>query len=355
MQLNSTDSLRSALCIRLNRAFTAAAAVSQYGRSPSSALCLDSFARIAKPCRIFAMSFRVLTGHLKNVHSLALCSDGERLVSGSLDGTAKVWSVSRQQSLCTFSGHTGEVYCVAVSADGCWAASGSADKTVCIWTINDGAQKYKLSGHTDAIWGIAASADGRFVASGSGDKSINLWNPSNGQRVNTLRAHQDRVYSVAFTPDSETLVSGGADNRLIVWGARTGNVKRTISTNTATVKSLTLMSQGQHIVLGSRNKSIRVYNLDSGALEEQMAVEDHDDEVSCVAVFPVGQRVASSSHDTTVRINNMRIHEIELTLKGNDDFMWSVAVSADGRTLVSGGKSGMIKVWSLKFALDREG
>lgn len=352
LQLPPADTLRSNLCRDLSDFVEGFASASlQHTFNSSSSLALDSFARTSKPCRIFAMSAHALHGHERNATSVALCSDGERLVSGSLDKTARVWSVSRQELLRTFSGHTGEVYCVAVSPDGSWAVSGSADTTVCIWMIDTGDERPKLRGHTSAIWGVAASPNGQLVASASGDKLIKLWNPSNSALVRSLQGHGESVYSVAFTSNSETLVSASKDNTLKVWSVGTGNCTRTVNANVNNVKSLTLVHQDQYAVLGTCDKTIKQCELRNSRVEEPVAA--HDDEVSCVAAFPVGQkRVASSSHDATVRISNLQTCETELTLKGNDDFMWSVAVSRDGRTLVSGCKSGIIKMWSLKFALE---
>jgi WD40 repeat protein/ankyrin repeat protein len=57
----------------------------------------------------------------------------DQIVSGSLDSTVKVWSVSSGQCQQTFR-HTGEVKCVAWAMDGTMLASGSVDKRERTWS-----------------------------------------------------------------------------------------------------------------------------------------------------------------------------------------------------------------------------
>src|SRR5438045_3824656 len=59
-------------------------------------------------------------------------SKGKRLVTGSLDGTVKVWDAMAGQELLTLKG-ADSVDSVAFSPDGKRLATGSADGTVKLW------------------------------------------------------------------------------------------------------------------------------------------------------------------------------------------------------------------------------
>src|SRR5262249_39211561 len=62
-------------------------------------------------------------GHESRVTSLALTPDGKKLVSGSWDGTVRVWDAATGESLAVLEGHESRVNAVAVSRDGQRAAS----------------------------------------------------------------------------------------------------------------------------------------------------------------------------------------------------------------------------------------
>ncbi|MEM9219928.1 MAG: hypothetical protein AAGD25_37075, partial [Cyanobacteria bacterium P01_F01_bin.150] len=59
--------------------------------------------------------------------------DGQRIVSGSLDNTVRLWDLNGNPIGEPFQGHTSWVYSVGFSPDGQRIVSGSADTTVKVW------------------------------------------------------------------------------------------------------------------------------------------------------------------------------------------------------------------------------
>jgi WD40 repeat protein len=56
-------------------------------------------------------------------------------------------------------------------------------------------------------------------------------------------------------------------------------------------------------------------------------LEGHSSWVTGVAFSPDGSKLASASHDRTVRLWNVGIGQVEQTLEGHSDLVWSVASS----------------------------
>jgi len=74
-----------------------------------------------------------LTGHTNRVNSVAFSPDGQTLVSGSGDGTVRLWQVSNGALRETFDEETGPgVHSVAFSPDGSHVAWGREDGTVVV-------------------------------------------------------------------------------------------------------------------------------------------------------------------------------------------------------------------------------
>jgi WD40 repeat protein/serine/threonine protein kinase len=78
--------------------------------------------------------FLRLEGHTKEVLSAAFSSDGRRILTGSLDGTARIWDAATGDQLLTLMGYESGVSFVAFSFDGSKAVLGTRDG---VFTILD--------------------------------------------------------------------------------------------------------------------------------------------------------------------------------------------------------------------------
>ena len=73
-----------------------------------------------------------------------------------------------------FQGHTRVVYSVIFSPDGRSVVSGSTDGTTRIWDMMDGSSKILAIAAGAAVEGVAISSDGLLVAAGSRDRVRDL-------------------------------------------------------------------------------------------------------------------------------------------------------------------------------------
>ncbi len=75
-----------------------------------------------------------LRGHSASIHSAVFSPDGQRIVTGSFDQTAKIWEAASGREFLTLTGHGAPVVSVAVSPDGQRMATGSWDQTAKVWS-----------------------------------------------------------------------------------------------------------------------------------------------------------------------------------------------------------------------------
>jgi WD40 repeat protein len=73
----------------------------------------------------------------------------------------------------------------------------------------------------------------------------------------------------------------------------------------------------------------------------------HHDWVTSVAVTPDGRYIVSGSLDETVRVWERATGKEVQKLTGHQDGVWSVAVTPDGRYIVSGSLDQTVRVWSI--------
>jgi len=106
---------------------------------------------------------------------VAFSPDGTRVVTASVDATARLWDAKDGTPLATLQGHTGYARAVAFSPDGTRVATASGDKTARLWDTNDGQPLATLPGHLDDVTSVAFSPNGRHLLTGSRDGTARLW------------------------------------------------------------------------------------------------------------------------------------------------------------------------------------
>jgi len=77
----------------------------------------------------------------------------------------------------------------------------------------------------------------------------------------------------------------------------------------------------------------------------------HSHCVNCVAISPDGKTILSGSDDKTIKRWNLETGKELKTFRGHQDYVKSVAFSPDGKTMVSGSDDKTIKWWDLDSGL----
>jgi hypothetical protein len=122
--------------------------------------------------------FRLAFRHAAVV-SVAFSPEGDRLLSGSLDQTARVWDTVTGEQLARFDGHRGlfgwrGVTGVAFCPDGARALSGSEDGSVRLWDAETGAERARFD-HGARVRALAVLPDGTHALSAGRDGLLRAW------------------------------------------------------------------------------------------------------------------------------------------------------------------------------------
>jgi len=117
---------------------------------------------------------RTMVGHTMMVAPVAFSPDGRSALSGSWDGTLRLWDLKTGKCLRSMEGHTSWVCSVAISPDGRFALSGSNDHTPRMWDLKTGQCLRTLEGHTGYGYALVFSPDGRFALL-ENDYNIQMW------------------------------------------------------------------------------------------------------------------------------------------------------------------------------------
>ncbi|MFO0841399.1 MAG: protein kinase [Gemmataceae bacterium] len=282
-------------------------------RIPSTAQVWDVDAR--KPL------FRI-DGAPTVVRAVAYSPDGRRIVTGSFDGVVKIWDADTGRLLQTCPGHSGEVQAVAFNRDGTRFATGGLDEVVKVWVTATGREVASIQGHSSKILTIAFDPSGppgdeRLT---SGDKAgvVKIWDSLGKRQPREFLGHtRSPVTDLAFSGDGRTLASTcQLEKTAIVWDVATGKPRQRFD---APAERIALSPDGKVLATAG------------------------------------GLQLEEPGHLKLWDVVGRLLHEI----KGHPVYVYSVAFSPDGRSLLSASgnprddKPGFVKVHDVATGAER--
>ena len=107
-------------------------------------------------------------------------------------------------------GHTGGVVAVAWSPDGTHLLTGSTDGTARIWDATTAEPLHHLTAHTSAVWAVAWSPDGTHLLTGSDDGTARIWDATSGLPVGFTIVTLPRGEIAIFDATADQLVGASA-------------------------------------------------------------------------------------------------------------------------------------------------
>jgi WD40 repeat protein len=155
-----------------------------------------------------------------NVHALTFSSDGATLASGVF-GKVTLWDMPTPKKRITLRGHKGNVTAVAFGPEDKVLVSGSWDGSIKVWDLPAAKALATLKvqpEQSDIITCVAVSPNGKLLASGTSFcKTVDLWNLATRKLQATLKGHKRGVACVAFSPDGKILASASQDWTIKLW------------------------------------------------------------------------------------------------------------------------------------------
>jgi WD40 repeat protein/serine/threonine protein kinase len=285
-----------------------------------------------------------LRGHEHSINSASFSQDGRRILTSSKDETAKVWDAVSGQVLLTLTNrHGGRAWSAAFSPDGGRIVTSSDDRKARVWDAASGQVLLTLTGHLGRVFCAAFSPDGRRIVTGSEDQTAKVWDAASGREQLTLKGHKDWVWCAAFSPDAQRIITGSKDQTANVWDAATGQISLTLPGHNDAIWAVAFSPNGQRIATGSGNQTARIWEAASG--KELFTLKGHDKGLNSVAFSPDGQRFVTGSDDHTVKVWDATRAPGPPDFQGQSDGLMAVAISPDGRQLVTGSKDNTANVW----------
>jgi WD40 repeat protein len=282
--------------------------------------------------------------HTDITYALAFSPDGRSLVSGSWDGSIKLWEVASGALL--WSGwHTNNITNGAFAPDGSLLATCGNDATVQLWDLHSGTPLETLP-HPDPVFVVTWSPDGRLLASGGPAGQIRVWEIQKTQPatcIAIIAGHTNWISGLAFAPDGSTLASSSWDATVRLWDVKSLRLLQTLTGHTDRVNKVAWSPDGRILASWGFDKTILLWEVESRSY--WAALHGHTAEVTDLAFTPDGRSLLTGSEDGTLRLWDVASGQCVRVIQGYAATLFDLDWSPNGRQLVSGGTDRLVAIW----------
>jgi WD40 repeat protein len=323
------------------------------------------------------------------VSSLAFSPDGQMLASTGREASVRLWEVASGKEHLPLPGHQDGVCCMAFSPDGRLLATAGRDHLIRLWDTKTWQSQGSLPGHKSyIIMSLAFSPDGTLLASGDGAGGVILWEVASRSKVRDVYLKHGKlpIQALSFSGDGKQLVAVPQATAAQVADITTGKVTSTTAEfkgsygmvaclgaplfatcGHQSINVLDLRNERRHILPAPRCRCL-AFSPDGRLLAaggetnllhvwepltgRRVLVAENGATSHALAFAPEGRTIFVALEQGDA----MQLRAVEI-LSGKARWTWSgghdinvLAVSPDGKWIVSGSQDSTILVWPGPFA-----
>lgn len=312
--------------------------------------------------------------------SLTLASfnpTGDRIVTSSYDGTARIWNVSNGAEVTVLKGHQGVVEKAEFSPDGSRVVTAARDGTARVWDAASGNLAFVLQ-PVGKLPTATFSPNGNRVLTAALTSNPTLWNAQTGTKVLSVGAgfvtSAGGYYLgnslAAFSPDGGSFAmahgdeGGVSQNVISIWSAEDGRLRQQLRVRMQPY-SVAFSPDGNRILIDgwdsvSFGNPSRLWDVAKGVEIATLGGHKSDTQLQGVLFSHDGNRIATASLDGTARLwdgTSGRLLDVlgqesaGLELKdvaaNAPDRVMNSAFSQDDRYLATTSLDYVIRVWDV--------
>jgi WD40 repeat protein len=279
------------------------------------------------------------------VAGLHYSPDGKTVAVRGIPDLAYICDVSTGKELFHVQGHKGSVCAIAYSPDGKTLAT-ATNSAVQLWDADKGKLLRRFAeGNTNGVQVLAFAPGGKVLAWGTWDK-IHLTEVAVGKPLRTLEAvGMETIGGLAFTPDGKTLISASQDGKVRFWDVPTLKERLQLNAKMVPIGTLALTRDGKTVAVGSWVNSLRLWDAATGK-ELFQDFRGHAGSVLTVAYAPDGKILASGgdAQDDVIlwdASTGQPLRQLPVYRPRH------VLFSPDGRALLTNGFSNFMQIWDV--------
>jgi WD40 repeat protein len=283
-------------------------------------------------------------------HSLGVSFDGKRVFGGvgDIEDKFQLWDVSAAQRV--FAERSADTSATAISADGKTAAYPSPDRKIALIDLASGKELRRLerksAGLASYVPGMRFSAKGDVLAINNRKLLIGFDTKTGDERF--AWDNGDELFRLSgFFDGGQKIASSGPTGVVKVWDVATGRATTLSDAGPGDVTDLEVSPDGKFLAAAGWGQSIKVW--DTATWKKVREITPWAKNYGSMVFIPNRNLLAYTSSDVnTVHLIDVVTGERKYTLSGHKSTVSAMAVTPDGKTLVTAGRGDrLINFWDL--------
>jgi WD40 repeat protein len=287
------------------------------------------------------------TGHRDPIHVLGYREKGTMLVTGSIDGTARLWDCRTGKEVRSFS-HGGDEGLLALSPDARFLASLSSSRLVRLWDTTCGRLLRTYQSDQTEVTCLGLSRKGRILAVGGSHGLLEVWDTLESKKLHHISSFSCRVNAVSCAPDGKTFVSGDYDGTVRLWNTKTGGIVWQVRLSGRRAQAFTHSPTGRFIAVATADG--RALLLEAASGRTVKTIVGHRGTIYAVG-FLGTKRLVTAGEDKFLRIWDLATAKQIRELEGHSGPIRTLAVSNEMRQLSTGSDDSTILIWNIHKCL----
>lgn len=153
------------------------------------------------------------------------------------------------------------------------------------------------------------------------------------------------ISSAVFSPDGQWLAIGIGD-KIHLWQMPENKHCITFQGHTAWIQAIAFSPDGKRLASGSHDQTVRLWDVQTGQCLKTL--RGCTGGIQAVAFSPNGSMLATGSHDQTVRLWDSATWDCLHVLQGHTRQLWFVLFTPNGEILISGSDDQTVRLWDVR-------
>lgn len=286
--------------------------------------------------------------HESDITSAVFSPDSKRILTASLDHTAKLWEIVPLKKFVTVIQHPRPITSASFDFDAkristtIYSSPDKKEKITQLWETASGRPVSPAMYFDNNKYAIL-SPDAKWILT-SGEEIVRLWEVATGKQIGAPMEHKATVTTAVFNSDAKMILTSSLDSTARLWASGTNKQIGPSMHHPGWLTSAVFSPDEKTILTACDDSTVRVWEVGNN---KSTGIVIHEPGVYNAIFSPDGKMILTASQNNVSRlwdavtgkqIGPSMVHEVS-------SMITSIKFSPDGKQILTSTSLGAVRLW----------